>query len=74
MAKCNLVNLVAFSNINNMDTQTRGNKFGEIVKHFELVQNNGSHYIYGSIFGKRDLLAIDHLMLALFWSYVPNMK
>ena len=21
-----------------------------------------------------DLLAIDHLMLALFWSYVPNMK
>ena len=29
---------------------------------------------YGSIFGKRDLLAIDHIMLALFWSYVPNMK
>ena len=28
----------------------------------------------GSIFGKRDLLAIDHIMLALFWSYVPNMK
>ena len=26
------------------------------------------------IFGKRDLLAIDHIMLALFWSYVPNMK
>ena len=23
-------------------------------------------YIYGSIFGKRDLLAIDHIMLALF--------
>ena len=31
-------------------------------------------YIDGSIFGKRDLLAIDHIMLALFWSYVPNMK
>ena len=30
--------------------------------------------IYGSIFGKRALLAIDHIMLALFWSYVPNMK
>ena len=29
---------------------------------------------YGSIFGKRALLAIDHIMLALFWSYVPNMK
>ena len=28
----------------------------------------------GSIFGKRDLLAIDHIMLAIFWSYVPNMK
>ena len=27
-----------------------------------------------SIFGIRDLLAIDHIMLALFWSYVPNMK
>ena len=31
-------------------------------------------FIYGSIFGKRDLLAIDHIMLALFWSFVPNMK
>ena len=30
--------------------------------------------LYGSIFGKRDLLANDHIMLALFWSYVPNMK
>ena len=30
--------------------------------------------INGSIFGKRYLLAIDHIMLALFWSYVPNMK
>ena len=30
--------------------------------------------LYGSIFGKRYLLAIDHIMLALFWSYVPNMK
>ena len=29
---------------------------------------------YGSIFGKRALLAIDHIMLALFWSNVPNMK
>ena len=29
---------------------------------------------YGSIFGKRALLAIDHIMLALIWSYVPNMK
>ena len=29
---------------------------------------------FGSIFGKRALLAIDHNMLALFWSYVPNMK
>ena len=28
----------------------------------------------GSIFGKRALLAIDHIMLALFWNYVPNMK
>ena len=28
----------------------------------------------GSIFGKRALLAIDHIMLASFWSYVPNMK
>ena len=28
----------------------------------------------GSVFGKRDLLAIGHIMLALFWSYVPNMK
>ena len=31
-------------------------------------------HIYGSIFGKRYLLAIDHIMLALFWSYVTNMK
>ena len=30
--------------------------------------------LIGSLFGKRDLLAIDHIMLALFWSYVPNMK
>ena len=30
--------------------------------------------ILGSIFGKRYLLAIDHIMLALFLSYVPNMK
>ena len=30
--------------------------------------------IYGSIFGKRDLLAIDHIMLALFLSYVPNLE
>ena len=30
--------------------------------------------IIGSIFGKRYLLAVDHIMLALFWSYVPNMK
>ena len=30
--------------------------------------------IYGSIFGKRYLLAIDHIMFALFWSYVSNMK
>ena len=29
---------------------------------------------YGSIFGKSYLLAIDPIMLALFWSYVPNMK
>ena len=29
---------------------------------------------FGSIFGKRALLAIDHIMLALFWSYVPNRK
>ena len=29
---------------------------------------------YGSIFGKRYLLAIDHIMLALFWNYVPIMK
>ena len=28
----------------------------------------------GSVFGKRDLLAIDYIMLALFWSYVPNIK
>ena len=28
----------------------------------------------GSIFGKRYLLAIDHIMSALFWSYVPHMK
>ena len=28
----------------------------------------------GSIFGKRYLLAIDHIMLALFGSYVPNMN
>ena len=32
------------------------------------------HMISGSIFGKRDILAIDHIMLALFWSYSPNMK
>ena len=32
------------------------------------------HMTFGSIFGKRALLAIDHIMLALFWSYVPNMK
>ena len=31
-------------------------------------------YLYGSIFGKRYLLAIDHIMFALLWSYVPNMK
>ena len=30
--------------------------------------------LFGSIFGKRDLLASDHIMLPLFWSYVPNMK
>ena len=33
-----------------------------------------SHVEFGSIFGKRYLLAIDHIMLALFWSCVPNMK
>ena len=38
------------------------------------INTYGYIYIYGSIFGKRDLLAIDHLMLALFWSCVPNMK
>ena len=37
---------------------------------YVLTQKNK----YGSIFGKRALLAIDHIMLALFWSYVPNMK
>ena len=35
---------------------------------------NFSVFRMGSIFGKRDLLAIDHIMLALFWSYVPNRK
>ena len=29
---------------------------------------------FGSTFEKRYLLAIKHIMLALFWSYVPNMK
>ena len=38
------------------------------------VNGRDFNYTYGSIFGKRDLLAIDHIMLALFWSYVPNMK
>ena len=38
------------------------------------VQGVSDLGVYGSIFGKRDLLAIDHIMLALFWSYVPNMK
>ena len=32
------------------------------------------YHVIGSIFGKRYLLAIDHIMLALFWSYVLNMK
>ena len=27
---------------------------------------------FGSIFGERNLLAIDHIMLALFWSYVMS--
>ena len=40
---------------------------GETFEFFELSS-------IGSIFGKRALLAIDHIMLALFWSYVPNMK
>ena len=37
-------------------------------------QNIENEKIFGSIFGKRAQLAIDHIMLALFWSYVPNMK
>ena len=41
--------------------------FGDILSIYHICHN-------GSIFGKRDLLAIDHIMLALFWSYVPNMK
>ena len=39
-----------------------------------LTTQNMYQGVYGSIFGKRALLAIDHIMLALFWSYVPNMK
>ena len=38
------------------------------------IQYNAYDIIIGSIFGKRALLAIDHIMLALFGSYVPNMK
>ena len=52
-----------------------------IRRHIEgKFQQRGGIYlivsglIFGSIFGKRDLLAIDHIMLALFWSYFPNMK
>ena len=37
------------------------------LEHIRVMKN-------GSIFEKRDLLAINHIMLALFWSYVPNMK
>ena len=39
-----------------------------------IVKYDEHFHRIGSIFGKRDLLAIDHIMLALFWSYVPNMK
>ena len=41
---------------------------------FISLYNFDTYETFGSIFGKRDLLAIDHIMLALFWSYVPNMK
>ena len=40
----------------------------------ELSFDGTETLTYGSIFGKRYLLVIDHIMLALFWSYVPNMK
>ena len=45
--------------------------FALLAKPSAATWENG---IFASIFGKRDLLAIDHNMLALFRSYVPNMK
>ena len=47
------------------------------LKHYFLRHYDFFSFINfpnGSIFGKRDLLAIDHIMLALFWSYVPKTK
>ena len=44
-----------------------------MTKQSKFIHNSNEN-TYGSIFGKRALLAIDHIMLALFWSYVPNMK
>ena len=38
-----------------------------VISYFFLASN-------GIIFEKRDLLAFDHIMLALFWSYVLDMK
>ena len=44
------------------------------TKKIMLLKINPKKMKNGSIFGKRALLAIGHIMLALFWSYVPNMK
>ena len=45
-----------------------------LTHEFNILYNKSEYNTYGSIFGKRYLLAIDHIVLALFWSYVPNMK
>ena len=54
-------------------TIIKGEKNNNGDRHLKSTWRHGL-LLYGSIFGKRDLLAIDHIMLALFWSYVPNMK
>ena len=54
--------------------EVKGSFFFSYESYLVLLKYMTCIDIYGSIFGKRDLLAIDHIMSALFSSYVPNMK
>ena len=66
----NLSQLINLRNLNYSNFLCAITAFS-IKKHFGCFRDA---FISGSIFGKRALLANDHIMLALFWSYVPNMK